>query len=171
MVGDGQHFSEYDPAVTEEILGEAAYLLRAIGFAAQHAILIGGMVPGLLVLDPQRGAEPHLGTTDLDFCLSIALVEGDTAEYERIETALKGADYEPEGSTYCWRKKTRRRPKVEFFCPADEARRPGDLFRPKASESPTAKHNMGAKLSAMALEAGEAISADVVEIPSVVTRK
>ena len=34
------------------LLGEAAHLLRAIGFAADHAILIGGMVPGLLVLDP-----------------------------------------------------------------------------------------------------------------------
>lgn len=162
LAGDGQHFSEYDPVVTQEILGEAAYLLRAIGFASHHAILIGGMVPGLLVLDPPQAA--HLGTTDLDFCLSIALVEGDTAEYERLETALKNADYEPEGSTYCWRKKTGTRTKVEFFCPADEKRRPGDLFRPKATEDPTAKHNLGPKLSAMALEAGTAISADVVEV-------
>ena len=164
LAGDGEHISEYDPVVTEALLGEAAYFLRAIGFASHHAILIGGMVPGLLVLDPPPGARPHIGTTDLDFCLSIALVEGDTAEYERIESALKGADYEPEGSTYCWRKKTGLRPKVEFFCPADEDRRPGDLFRPKASEDPTAKHNMGSRLSAMALEAGSAISADVVDV-------
>jgi hypothetical protein len=156
--------SEYDPGVTEELLGEAAYLLRAIGFASHHAILIGGMVPGLLVLDPPPGAPRHIGTTDLDFCLSIALVEGDTAEYERIETALRTAGYEPEGSTYCWRKQTGLRSKVEFFCPADENRQPGDLFRPKASEDPTAKHNMGSRLSAMALEAGSAISADVVEV-------
>lgn len=164
MAGDGQHFSEYDARVTEEMLGEAAHLLRAIGFGSHHTILIGGMVPGLLVLDPPDSLRPHVGTTDLDFCLSIALVEGDTAEYERIEAALNSAGYVPEGSTFCWRRMTGLRPKVEFFCPADNERPVGSLFRPKAAENPTAKQNMGSTLSAMALQAGSAISADVVEV-------
>lgn len=164
LAGDGQHFSEYDAQVTEGILGEAAHLLRAIGFGSHHTILIGGMVPGLLVLDPPDSSRPHVGTTDLDFCLSIALVEGDTAEYERIETALKAAGYEPEGSTFCWRRATGLRPKVEFFCPAADDRPVGSLFRPKAADNPTAKQNMGPKLSAIALQAGSAISADVAEV-------
>jgi hypothetical protein len=164
LAGDGQHFSEYDAQVTEDILGEAAHLLRAIGFGSYHTILIGGIVPGLLVLDPPDSARPHIGTTDLDFCLSIALVEGSTAEYERIETALKSSGYEPEGSTFCWRRKTGLRPKVEFFCPENDNCPAGNLFRPKATENPTAKQNMGTSLSAMALRAGGAISADVVEV-------
>jgi hypothetical protein len=40
------HVSEYDPALADAILGEAAHLLRNIGFAARHAILIGGLVLG-----------------------------------------------------------------------------------------------------------------------------
>ena len=56
MAGDGMHISEYDPSVADAILGEAAHLLRSIGFSARHSILIGGLVPGLLVLDPDRGA-------------------------------------------------------------------------------------------------------------------
>lgn len=55
LAGDGLHHSEYDPTLAAMLLGEAAHLLRAIGFAADHAILIGGMVPGLLVLDPGLG--------------------------------------------------------------------------------------------------------------------
>lgn len=76
----------YDPSLVAMLLGEAAWLLRHLGFMAQHTILIGGLVPRLLVLDPP--AEPHLGTGDLDLCLSLAIVTGDTAEYERLETGL-----------------------------------------------------------------------------------
>ena len=33
MLGDGEHISGYDPGVSEAILGEAAHLLRHLGFA------------------------------------------------------------------------------------------------------------------------------------------
>lgn len=55
MAGNGLHYGEYARTFVAVLLGEAAHLLRAIGFAADHAILIGGMVPGLLVLDPGLG--------------------------------------------------------------------------------------------------------------------
>jgi hypothetical protein len=137
------------------LLGEAGHLLRAIGFAADHAILIGGMVPGLLVLDPGLG-HPHVGTADLDLCLSVALVEGDTAEYERIETALKDIGYEMTDQSFRWRRNAGLRPAVEFFCPAGEDRPAGQLFRPVAKANPVAKHVMGSRLSALALSAGNA---------------
>jgi len=54
--------------------------LRYLGLAANHAVLIGGLVPGLLVLDPGPGRPVHVGTTDIDIRLSVALVEEDTAE-------------------------------------------------------------------------------------------
>ena len=86
---DGQHVAGYDPDLAETLVAEAADLVRALGFMAPHVVLIGGLVPGLLVpvLDP--GIEPHVGTADIDLCLSVALVEGDTQAYERIETVLK----------------------------------------------------------------------------------
>ena len=161
MAGDGLHHSEYDPTLAAMLLGEAAHLLRAIGFAADHAILIGGMVPGLLVLDPGLG-HPHVGTADLDLCLSLALVEGDTAEYERIETALKSIRYEMTDQSFRWRRNAGLRPAVEFFCPAGEERPAGELFRPLAEVNPIAKRVMGPRLSALALSAGNAISSDVV---------
>src|SRR5207237_8023655 len=117
LVGNGLPHSECAPPLAAMLPGEAAHLLRAIGFAADHAILIGGMVPGLLVLDPGLG-HPCPGTADLDLCLSVALVEGDTAEYERIESALKGIGYEMTDQSFRWRRNAGLRPAVEFFCPA-----------------------------------------------------
>lgn len=135
-----------------------------MGFAAQHAILIGGLVPALLVLDPGHGRPRHIGTADIDLCLSVALVEGDTAEYERIESGLRRAGFEPFGSSFVWKRTRGLGVKVEFFCPAAEGRPAGQLFRPSAAEEPVARHNMGGRLSAIALAAGQAISADVVEV-------
>lgn len=165
MAGDGRHINDYDPSLADAILGEAAHLLRSIGFAAQHAILIGGLVPGLLVLDPGPSRPPHIGTADVDLCLSVALIEGDTAEYERIEAGLRSAGFEPFKSTFAWKRTRGLGVKVEFFCPAGEGRPAGELFRPSAAEAPTTKHNMGGKLSAIALAAGQAISTDVVDVP------
>jgi hypothetical protein len=163
LPSDGGHYSGYDPALIETILAEAAYLLRHLGFAAAHTILIGGVVPSLLVLDPATH-RAHIGTTDLDVCLSVAIVEGDTAEYERIETALRKAGYQPTDVSFRWRRTSRLPLEVEFFCPADDDRPAGNLFRPRAADNPTAKQNFGAKLGAIALAAGRAIESDAVVV-------
>jgi hypothetical protein len=161
LAGEGLNITEYNPDLAAAILGEAAHLLRHVGIATCHTILIGGLVPRLLVLDPGSGRATHVGTTDLDFCLSLALVEGETGEYERIETSLRAAGYQPTDKTFCWQRQSGLRLKAEFFCPASSTRPPGSLFRPKAAGAPLVKHNMGPKLSAIALDAGAAISDDI----------
>ncbi len=153
MEPDGAHYSDYDPSLAETVVDQAAGLLKSIGLASHHVILIGGIVPGLLVpvLDP--GIEPHIGTTDLDFCLSVALVEGDTAEYDRIEQGLKQVGF-VDVDSWRWRGGPNNRLLVEFFCPTGPGRTAGRLFRPRASEQPVTKHNLGGKLAALALDAG-----------------
>src|SRR5207244_98671 len=147
------HRSEYNPTLAAAVLDEAAGLLKSIGFAAHHVILIGGSVPGLLVPELDPGIEPHIGTTDLDFCLSVAITEGETAQYERIEQGLRKAGFVPVES-WRWRGGPGDRVLVEFFCPAGPGREPGKLFRATQQENPTLKHNLGSKLPALALEAG-----------------
>jgi hypothetical protein len=164
---DGQHLADYDPATAALLVAEAADIVRAFGFMAQHIVLIGGLVPGLLVpvLDP--GLEPHAGTADIDLCLSLALVEGDTGAYERIEEVLKRQHFEEGDVSFRWHRKINTVLTVEFFCPAGEKRPAGRMFRPKAAESPIAKANFGSKLSALALDAGGLLTTDV----EVVTRR
>lgn len=163
MPTDGRHHSAYDPALAGVVLGEAAHLLRNLGWAAQHAVLIGGIVPTLLVLDPGAGRPRHIGTADIDLCLSVALIEGETGEYERIERSLRNAGYEPTDQSFRWRRKDRGLD-VEFFCPAGPERPAGQLHRPKRDEHPIAKRNLGSSLSAMALDAGVIVGEDVVEV-------
>lgn len=161
---DGHHLSGYDPAVATELVAEAADLMRALGFTASHVVLIGGLVPSLLVpvLDP--GIELHIGTADLDLCLSIALVEGQTETYERIEAVLKGRGFEVGDVSFRWHRRAGLALTVEFFCPAGENRPAGQVFRPNAAANPTGKHNFGGRLSALALEAGGLLTRDVEEV-------
>lgn len=158
---DGQHVAGYNPDLTDQLAAEAADIVRALGFMAGHIVLIGGLVPGLLVpvLDP--GIEPHVGTADIDLCLSVALVEGDTEAYERIETILKGLGFVEGDVSFRWLRRAGIGLTVEFFCPAGEQRPPGRAFRPSHSDNPTGKHNFGGHLSALALEAGDLLTTDV----------
>ena len=91
---EGGHLADYDPVLRSKMQGEAARIIRAFGFAGAHVIIIGGLVPSLLVPNVETGIDPHIGTNDLDLCLSVALVEGDVGEYERLETSLKAAGFE-----------------------------------------------------------------------------
>lgn len=158
---DGQHITGYDPALAGQLVAEAAGLTRALGFASAHVVLIGGLVPSLLVpvLDP--GIEPHIGTADLDLCLSVALVEGDTETYERIEAVLKRLDFQAGDVSFRWHRQSGLKLTVEFFCPAGEGRPAGRAFRPQAVANPTGKHNLGGRLSALALDAGNLLTTDV----------
>lgn len=158
---DGHHVAGYDPDLADRLAAEAADIVRALGFAAAHVVLIGGLVPGLLVpvLDP--GIEPHVGTADIDLCLSVALVEGDTDSYERIETILKGLGFEEGDVSFRWLRHDGIGLTVEFFCPAGDRRPAGRVFRPSNADNPTGKHNFGGRLSALALQAGELLTTDV----------
>ena len=163
MVTDGSFLSQYDPSRIPSIIAETAALVKGLGFAAGHIVLIGGIVPGLLVPQLDPGIEPHAGTNDIDFCLSAAIVDGDTAEYERIEQSLIRLGFKPMDSSWRWRGGSTGTMVVEFFCPLGEGRAPGKIFRPRQDVNPRSKHNLGASLSAIPLETGSLLTRDVIE--------
>lgn len=86
--------ADYDPQFAAYAVSEAANILLELGAAAAHVGLFGGLVPGLLVPQLDPGQPPHIGTRDVDLCLSAAIVHGDTAEYERIEKCLRRAGFD-----------------------------------------------------------------------------
>ena len=98
-------------------------------------------------------------------------MEGDTYTYDRIETVLKRLGFVQGDVSFRWHRQTPIPLTVEFFCPAGEERPPGFAFRPNQAKSPTAKHNLGGRLSALALKSGELLTTDVqtlsrtVELP------
>lgn len=166
---DGQHRSQYDPESADLILAQAADVVRATGFAAKHMVVIGGLVPRLLIPVLEPGIEPHVGTADVDLCLSLALIEGDTGTYERIETVLKELGFKEGDTSFRWVRRTGLPMTVEFFCPSGPDRPAGRMWRPKAAENPTGKQNLGGRLSALALEAGAILTEDVEIVEREVT--
>lgn len=161
MATEGGHVTDYDPVLVSKLRGEAARVIRAFSFAGAHVIIIGGLVPSLLVPKVEVGLEPHIGTPDLDLCLSVALVEGEVGEYERLEKCLRDAGFDmvrENGAPVSWRwiGGSGTRITVEFFCAAAEGREPGRLYRPRGV--------VGGKLSALVLAAGALIDRDVRDV-------
>ncbi len=161
MATEGGHSSEYDPLLRPKLQAEAVRVIRAFSFAGAHVVIIGGLVPSLLVPEPEAGIERHIGTQDLDLCLSIALVAGDVGNYDRLEQTLKKAGFimardGGQSISWRWRGGVDLSLTVEFFCPVGPDREPGRLYRPGGV--------VGGKLSALVLAAGRLIDADVRDV-------
>lgn len=158
---EGGSSLDYHPLLRPRLTAEAARVIRAFSFAGAHVVVVGGLVPSLLVPHPDPGLDPHVGTQDLDLCLTVALVEGDVGNYERLERCLKDAGFRmarEQGNSVSWRWQGGEDLPltVEFFCPSGTGRRPGALFRPGGV--------VGGKLSAMVLAAGRLIDSDVRDV-------
>lgn len=152
----GQDITAYNPDDLDRILGEAAHVLRIIGFAGEGLTIIGGLVPTLLVpiVDPAY-AKPHVGTADVDLCLSIALLEDGAEGYERMETKLRQNGFDPSDVSFRWLHPSGT--EIEFFCPAGDGRAAGRTYRPQQGRG---RQTMGGRLTALALDAGELLTAE-----------
>jgi len=162
LATDGAHISQYDPDRTRALLSEAGRLIRGVGFSGVHLTFIGGLVPSLLVpvLDP--GIDPHIGSGDIDLCLSVALTTGQVGAYQRIEKVLGELGYKmkPQGansaSSWQWIGGEKHLVTVEFFCAPVADNKPGMLYRPAG--------DVTKGLSAMTIGAGALIDRDLVEV-------
>ena len=156
MAIEGGHFKDYDPAVQANLLREAARVVRWFSFAGTHVVIIGGLVPSLLIPKPESGIEPHIGTLDLDLCLSVALIQGEVGNYDRLEKSLKEAGFQIFQESWRWKGGASTPLVVEFFCPPVPGREPGTLHRPGGL--------VGGRLSALTLRTGTLIDRDFLEM-------
>jgi hypothetical protein len=145
------------------LIGEAASLFHLLGgMAAKHLVIVGGLVPSLLV--PQA-ADAHIGSADIDLCLSLALTGGATREYyHSIEEAL-APYFEPERlSGFRWRKKDSAPglPLIlDFLAPlAEDDTLLADGTR--ALDEETAAQNAGPRLRPLPIRAGGLIDEDAL---------
>lgn len=147
------------------LIGEAASLLYLLGgMAAKHLVIVGGLVPPLLV---PEAADEHIGSADVDLCLSLAITSGTTRTYYRsIEEAL-APYFEPERTTgFRWRKKENAPglPLVlDFLAPAAE----DDTLLAdgtRALDEQTAAQNAGSRLRPLAIRAGRLIDEDALSV-------
>lgn len=145
------------------LLREVASLFHLLGgMGAKHLIVVGGLVPPLLAPD---AAEAHLGSADIDLCLSVAIVDGATREYYRsIEEHLDPWFELTSPSGFRWTKRAGAPGlpiAVDFLAPAAEhgEQRP-DGSRPLHEE--TAAANAGDQLRPFPIRTGALIDRDAI---------
>ena len=169
MHGDQALAADYDDPMCAWLLGTAADVLRSFGsaFGGRHLAIVGGAVPSLLVGGLPRHVLPHVGTADLDFHLSLHLLDGETTDYyQAIIDGLRSLGLRTDtqgGREIRWRWVGRYRSawlQVEFLCPIrDRAGRPE-----KPASGTPAEANIGpaGEITALAVGYGHLVPGDTV---------
>lgn len=146
------------------LLTEAASLFYLVGGAGSaHLVIVGGMVAPLLVPDK---AQLHLGSSDIDLCMSVAFTEGHTRQYYKSLQDRIAPYFRPVGpSGFRWAKKdgvAGVRLIIDFLSPADEfSRQRTDGTRPLDAD--VADVNAGPMLRPFPIRSGALVDRDAIE--------
>jgi len=88
--------AEYSRVQTELVKATCLYVATILGDYMKETVIIGGLVPSLLIEqnDLPDGADSHVGTTDLDMGLTLAIF--DDKRYQAITDRLRSAKFSPD---------------------------------------------------------------------------
>lgn len=130
-----EHYTDYDEDTTKRCERALVTLLGDLGPWRERVYLVGGLVPKYLVGQLPYGARAHVGTTDVDLVVSLA-VAGDAPEtYRTLRNNLKSSGFHQQQPSFRWsRDADGVTVLVEFLCETDEVE-PGDIFQPKGEST------------------------------------
>jgi len=124
------HYSAYDEVTTARCERALVTLLGDIGPWSERIYLAGGLAPRYIVGSLPEGARPHVGTTDVDLVIGLALGDESPEAYRTLENNLKKAGFKAE-SSFRWIKDVQSvNVIVEFLCETDQVE-PGRIYKPK----------------------------------------
>ncbi|RLB66198.1 MAG: hypothetical protein DRH08_06835 [Deltaproteobacteria bacterium] len=126
--------TNYTPEQTELIRTATLTVATILGDYMDDLAVVGGLVPSLLIPPTSLpvGADPHVGTMDLDLGLDLAIL--DEQRYEGIAERLRESGFQPDENDngnevrQRWTHSTNSLVKIEFLIPpTNEDARPGRL--------------------------------------------
>lgn len=137
------HFSQYDEETTSRCERALVTLMGDIGPWRERIYLAGGLAPRYIVGEIPEGVPPHVGTTDVDLVIGLALGDATPETYRTLENNLRKSGFEPGDASFRWHREVEGvKVTVEFLCETDTVE-PGRIFKPtKAGE--TVGSNLGA---------------------------
>lgn len=125
------HHTGYDRYVTDRCERVLLTLLGDVGPWSERIYLAGGLAPRYLVGQLPDGARAHVGTTDVDLIIGLALGDEVPETYRTLHNNLNNAGFEQMEPSFRWsRTVDGARVHVEFLCETDQVA-PGLIFRPR----------------------------------------
>jgi len=93
MINKPQTAAEYSPEYVDLVKRTCLYLATVLGDFQNDLVIVGGLVPTLLIPEESLPTEmpPHVGTTDLDIGLHLALLGGH--RYEGLTARLRSVGF------------------------------------------------------------------------------
>ena len=150
-----EHASDYDGVTTARCERALVTLLGDLGPWSERIFLVGGLAPRYIVGQLPAGAPTHIGTTDVDLVIGLALGDDTPETYRTLETNLKRAGFSAENSFRWTRLVDGISVQVEFLCETTEVEA-GRIFKPKGE-------SLGSGLGAFNVRGAQLVASDYTE--------
>lgn len=151
-----EHHSDYDEETTARCERALVTLLGDLGPWRERIYLAGGLAPRYLVGQLPEGARAHVGTTDIDLVIGLALGDETPETYRTLQNNLEKARFEQQDVSFRWARDVEGvAVVVEFLCESDEVAA-GRIFRPRGEST-------GARLGAFNVRGAHLVRDDFIE--------
>jgi hypothetical protein len=151
------HHSDYDEETTTRCERALVTLLGDLGPWRERIFLAGGLAPRYLVGQLPEESRAHVGTTDIDLVIGLALGDETPETYRTLQNNLEKAGFDQLEPSFRWGRDVEGvSVVVEFLCETDQVE-PGRIYRPKGEFT-------GSKLGAFNVRGAHLGRDDFVEI-------
>jgi hypothetical protein len=125
------HFSDYDQVTTGRCERALLTLLGDIGPWSERIYLAGGLAPRYLTDTLAEGVPGHVGTTDVDIIIGLAVADEAPETYRTLQNNLEKASFRQQEPSFRWAREVDGvTVLIEFLCETDQVQS-GRIFRPK----------------------------------------
>ncbi len=150
------HHSDYNDEATLRCERVLITLLGDLGPWKDRIYLAGGLAPRYLIGELPEGARAHVGTTDVDLIIGLALGDETPETYRTLQNNLEKAQFQQREPSFRWARDVDGMTVfVEFLCETDEVEA-GRIFRPKGEST-------GSKLGAFNVRGAHLVRDDFIE--------
>jgi len=151
---------DYDDYTTSLCERAQLTLLKCAGPWGDRVYLTGGLVPRYLIAELPEYVRPHVGTTDVDLVVGVAVIEEGPEPYETLVKNMTMAGFRQykdaagEGASFRWCIDIDGKTVIIEFL-TEQGVEPGTIARPR--------HGTGAKLGAFEVRGASLVARDFVE--------
>ena len=149
------HRTAYDRFATDRCERVLLTLLGDVGPWSKRIYLAGGLAPRYLVGRLPSGTGAHVGTTDVDLIIGLALDDKAPKTYRTLHNNLTNAGFKQTQPSFRWSRTVGGvSVYVEFLCETDQVE-PGAIYRPKGGT--------GSKIGAFNVRGAQLVTRDYIE--------